>query len=937
MIHFRFKRFTALLLALLFVFISAVPVSAAATAADMRLASVEGTVTLENASGRSMSVRDGMKLYNGYTVSTGKASYAYLTLDKEKAVKLDAESSLEVRKHGKKLELFVRSGQILFDVKNPLHDGEAMNIRTSTMVTGIRGTAGIVTAYADHSAIQLYEGNVIVSLPDRSRSVLITAGNSGLCDRKSVTLIKSSPADIPGFAAMHFSGDPQLVDRVEQATGWNLTAVVGQASAILARDEQNASEEQPDNNLPITQIYMTSGSSQPGDSVPDDIPSEPKPEPEPEPIVQGTITLTASITDADGAALPTDTDRTYAFTITADDGTARTESITVPAGASAASVTVSKLPQGAYTVTQSTAGLAGAVIASAADTYTYTSTSAAVSVTVSADALDHTAAFTNVYTLNPKGSITLTASITDSDGAALPTDTDRTYAFTITADDGTARTESITVPAGASTASVTVSKLPQGAYTIIAPSAVGDTLTQGNAAYTFMQFTPSQQNCIIAVDTLDAAVTLTAVYQASSYTVYAAATAAELQGYLNSFPTVTLTASNTATEDSNSTIAGGETVTVPKGTTLVLAEWVSTGDTAVSHNLTNNGTIINNGTVHIRCDSAFSIAATGIIENHGAITLAAGTNNGIIRNYADAVLTFDSYTYKNYGTIDIASGSTMSVDTFYNEYELDTDGQLITEGVLNVEGALIVEYVLHNSGTMTLKSGASVKNTAYYESTVSAVGLINAGKLTVETGCTFTNDGDFSNSGTLTNNGTIVNNVRTVNFTSVDEIGTFINNSIFINNATFLNGYQTSSGSNSGGTVENHGSIENNASAMIETHAGTFTNLSGGTVTNRGTVSIGTGFKIPGHFANEGTLDVYGTFTVAADPSGTSNRQTSSLTNSGHITVHESGTLDVQTNYGILNNTGTITNNGTYTNTEGTFTNTGTLDGTNPIPQPSTT
>lgn len=42
------------------------------------------------------------------------------------------------------LELYVRSGSLFFDVTEPLEEDESMDIRTSTMAVGIRGTSGWV-------------------------------------------------------------------------------------------------------------------------------------------------------------------------------------------------------------------------------------------------------------------------------------------------------------------------------------------------------------------------------------------------------------------------------------------------------------------------------------------------------------------------------------------------------------------------------------------------------------------------------------------------------------------------------------------------------------------------------------------------------------------------------------------------------------------------
>lgn len=47
-----------------------------------------------------------------------------------------------MRKSGKKLEMLLQSGDIFFNISQPLDDDETLNIRTSTMAVGLRGTSG---------------------------------------------------------------------------------------------------------------------------------------------------------------------------------------------------------------------------------------------------------------------------------------------------------------------------------------------------------------------------------------------------------------------------------------------------------------------------------------------------------------------------------------------------------------------------------------------------------------------------------------------------------------------------------------------------------------------------------------------------------------------------------------------------------------------------
>lgn len=140
------KRIFSWVLTLSFLLALTVPAMAAddATGTTLRLEETNGTVTVKDAAGKDKSARGGMRLYSGYTIATGASSSAYISLDDTKAVKLDSSGKVEIKKSGKKLEVSLTSGQIYFNVTEPLKVDESLNIRTSTMVTGIRGSFGWV-------------------------------------------------------------------------------------------------------------------------------------------------------------------------------------------------------------------------------------------------------------------------------------------------------------------------------------------------------------------------------------------------------------------------------------------------------------------------------------------------------------------------------------------------------------------------------------------------------------------------------------------------------------------------------------------------------------------------------------------------------------------------------------------------------------------------
>ena len=147
------KRVISLILVFTFLLVLTVPAMAAddATGTTLRLDETTGTVGVTDAAGVDKTIRAGMRLYNGYGVETGASSAAYITLDDTKAVKLDASGKAEIKKQGKKLEVALTSGQLYFNVTEPLKTDESLNIRTATLVTGIRGSFGWVSP--DHMGL----------------------------------------------------------------------------------------------------------------------------------------------------------------------------------------------------------------------------------------------------------------------------------------------------------------------------------------------------------------------------------------------------------------------------------------------------------------------------------------------------------------------------------------------------------------------------------------------------------------------------------------------------------------------------------------------------------------------------------------------------------------------------------------------------------------
>lgn len=249
------KRILSIVMTLVLLWGLTMPAAAeAAVGTTLRLEKTEGTVTVESASGKSLSLRNGMRLYSGTKIKTSEGSYAYISLDSGKAVKLDASSESEVRKSGKKLELNLLSGELFFDVTVPLEKDESLNIRTSTMVTGVRGTSGYAVVYdCYHSEIVLLEGHLTVhkTLGSTGGSMVeINGGEKAIAaplreeqnDQIQLTVESVKEESVPGFVAVEVKDDLNLQDRIDKNSPLSVPKIIGDAQQRLEADEKQAAE-----------------------------------------------------------------------------------------------------------------------------------------------------------------------------------------------------------------------------------------------------------------------------------------------------------------------------------------------------------------------------------------------------------------------------------------------------------------------------------------------------------------------------------------------------------------------------------------------------------------------------------------------------------------------------------------------------------------------
>ena len=243
-------RFWAFLLALSILLSLAACGGKNTTAATMHLRRTEGKVSVSDGSGKDVALLENLDLYSGYAVRTRLESYAWIDLDEVKLAKLDQDSRIAIEKNGKELEIEVKSGSLFFKVTEPLEDDETMNIRTSTMLVGIRGTCGWVEDNDGLSRVYLLEGRVECSA--EGVRVRVNAGEMAELTEDGELVVKPFTArDIPDFVLGEIDDD--LAQTILEASGLDIMNPLGPAELLRAEYMDII------NNRPILDKYVSEG------------------------------------------------------------------------------------------------------------------------------------------------------------------------------------------------------------------------------------------------------------------------------------------------------------------------------------------------------------------------------------------------------------------------------------------------------------------------------------------------------------------------------------------------------------------------------------------------------------------------------------------------------------------------------------------------------
>lgn len=207
-------------------------------ATTMRILRMEGEVSLED-DGKKKTATENLRLNSGNALSTAVKSLVSIGLDDSKIVTLDELSRAEFNQAGRQLDLELTDGSLFFEVQKPLADEETLDIRTSTMVVGIRGTSGWVSVEGANESLIVCDGHVHVTgrnpTTDETKEIDVYAGqkvSTYLYNDRNVDSImfyveEVTEHDLPEFLLERLRENPPLLEKVCKETGWDKPWILG--------------------------------------------------------------------------------------------------------------------------------------------------------------------------------------------------------------------------------------------------------------------------------------------------------------------------------------------------------------------------------------------------------------------------------------------------------------------------------------------------------------------------------------------------------------------------------------------------------------------------------------------------------------------------------------------------------------------------------------
>ena len=249
-----------IILSLLFSCFAETPVSLAESeesyaATTMRLLRYNGAVQIFDVSGAPRFLLENVRFASGESMETGEDGSASVALDDSKIVTLDAKSFVEFIQESDHIRLNLKQGAIFLDVSEKLDENAGLDIQTSTMTVGIRGTVVQVSEEEDPedpenlvTMLGVMEGITNVTYTDQqgsNRLISVSAGQKIAVPRKrnaqgrrvNPVVSNLTSKDIKGVSRQQVINNPRLLERI---TGGSPNV----ANLILGGDSDSGEEDE---------------------------------------------------------------------------------------------------------------------------------------------------------------------------------------------------------------------------------------------------------------------------------------------------------------------------------------------------------------------------------------------------------------------------------------------------------------------------------------------------------------------------------------------------------------------------------------------------------------------------------------------------------------------------------------------------------------------
>lgn len=142
------------------------------TSDEMRLEEFLGQLALKNA-GTEKVVVLGSRLVTGDNIETMTESNAFLVLDQSKMLRVNETSQIEITQDEKKYDVHLEKGTVFFNVTATLTAQESLNFHTANVVTGVRGTSGVIHYDLEHQRTQIvvFTGSVMGTTDSEEQTI----------------------------------------------------------------------------------------------------------------------------------------------------------------------------------------------------------------------------------------------------------------------------------------------------------------------------------------------------------------------------------------------------------------------------------------------------------------------------------------------------------------------------------------------------------------------------------------------------------------------------------------------------------------------------------------------------------------------------------------------------------------------------------------------